>query len=87
MVTLGSESAKHCLIVLLQVGVTMAQTVTDPLLLESCVRDELNVTAPRQSQQLLQCSFNLVNVHVCQIYDNHGNSRVVVTHFAVNRDY
>lgn len=25
----------------------MAQTVTDPLLLESCVRDELNVTAPR----------------------------------------
>ena len=26
---------------------TMAQTVTDPLLLESCVRDELNVTAPR----------------------------------------
>ena len=47
MVTLGSESAKHCSIVLLQVGVTMAQTVTDPLLLESCVRDELNVTAPR----------------------------------------
>ncbi|KAL9960696.1 hypothetical protein ACROYT_G034182 [Oculina patagonica] len=30
-----------------KVGVTMAQTVTDPLLLESCVRDELNVTAPR----------------------------------------
>lgn len=26
---------------------TMAQTVTDPLLLEACVRDELNVTAPR----------------------------------------
>ena len=25
----------------------MAQTVTDPLLLEACVRDELNVTAPR----------------------------------------
>ena len=32
---------------LFQVGVTMAQTVTDPLLLESCVRDELNITAPR----------------------------------------
>lgn len=30
-----------------KVGVTMAQTVTDPLLLESCVRDELNITAPR----------------------------------------
>ncbi|XP_067024139.1 glutamine--tRNA ligase-like [Acropora muricata] len=30
-----------------KVGVTMAQTVTDPLLLEACVRDELNVTAPR----------------------------------------
>ena len=25
----------------------MAQTVNDPLLLEACVRDELNVTAPR----------------------------------------
>ena len=36
----------RCLTIL-QVGVTMAQTVTDPLLLESCVRDELNVTAPR----------------------------------------
>lgn len=36
-----------CSLELLQVGVTMAQTVTDPLLLESCVRDELNITAPR----------------------------------------
>ncbi|KAL5013471.1 hypothetical protein ScPMuIL_007741 [Solemya velum] len=30
-----------------KVGVTMAQTVIDPTLLESCVRDVLNVTAPR----------------------------------------
>ena len=36
-----------CCLTILQVGVTMAQTVTDPLLLESCVRDELNVTARR----------------------------------------
>ena len=40
MVTLGSESA-------ISLEVNMAQTVTDPLLLESCVQDELNVTAPR----------------------------------------
>lgn len=30
-----------------KVGVTMAQTVIDPSMLESCVRDVLNVTAPR----------------------------------------
>ncbi|XP_041348484.1 glutamine--tRNA ligase-like [Gigantopelta aegis] len=30
-----------------KVGVTMAQTVIDPTMLESCVRDVLNVTAPR----------------------------------------
>ncbi|KAK6175326.1 hypothetical protein SNE40_013814 [Patella caerulea] len=30
-----------------KVGVTMAQTVIDPSLLESCIRDVLNVTAPR----------------------------------------
>ena len=32
---------------LLQVGVTMAQTVLHPDLLEACVRDELNNTATR----------------------------------------
>ncbi|VDI54567.1 Hypothetical predicted protein [Mytilus galloprovincialis] len=30
-----------------KVGVTMAQTVLDPSMLEACVRDVLNVTAPR----------------------------------------
>jgi len=30
-----------------KVGVTMAQTVLDPGMLESCVRDVLNITAPR----------------------------------------
>ncbi|EDO40014.1 predicted protein [Nematostella vectensis] len=30
-----------------KVGVTMAQTVIDPLMLEACVRDELNLTATR----------------------------------------
>ena len=35
---------------------TMAQTVTDPLLLESCVRDELNVTAPRYVKTIVSSS-------------------------------
>ncbi len=35
-----------------QVGVTMAQTVLDPSLLEACVRDLLNITAPRYSTTL-----------------------------------
>ena len=36
---------------------TMAQTVTDPLLLEACVRDELNVTAPRyQTLHINSCT-------------------------------
>ena len=30
-----------------KVGVTMAQTVIDPIMLEACVRDVLNVKAPR----------------------------------------
>ncbi|KAK7499971.1 hypothetical protein BaRGS_00008819 [Batillaria attramentaria] len=30
-----------------KVGVTMAQTVIDPVMLESCVREVLNITAPR----------------------------------------
>ena len=30
-----------------KVGVTMAQTVIDPVMLEACVRDVLNVKAPR----------------------------------------
>jgi glutaminyl-tRNA synthetase len=31
----------------MKIGVTMAQTVLSPTLLEACVRDVLNVTAPR----------------------------------------
>lgn len=34
-------------IVQLQVGVTMAQTVLDPSMLDACVRDVLNANAPR----------------------------------------
>lgn len=30
-----------------KVGVTMAQTVIDPVMLEACVRDVLNLKAPR----------------------------------------
>lgn len=30
-----------------KVGVTMSQTILDPSMLDSCVRDVLNVTAPR----------------------------------------
>ena len=30
-----------------KVGVTMAQTVIDPSMLEACVRDVLNIKAPR----------------------------------------
>ena len=40
----------------------MAQTVNDPLLLEACVRDELNVTAPRYCIALLVCE---VPMQVC----------------------
>lgn len=45
-----------------KVGVTMAQTVTDPLLLESCVRDELNVTAPRVMAVLEPLKVTIQNV-------------------------
>ena len=35
----------------MQVGVTMSQQTLDPSLLEACVRDVLNITAPRYATQ------------------------------------
>lgn len=44
-----------------KVGVTMAQTVIDPALLESCVRDVLNVNAPRAMAVLCPLSVKILN--------------------------
>lgn len=35
-----------------QMGLTMAQAVVDPQMLEACVRDVLNVTATRYNKSL-----------------------------------
>ena len=40
-----------------KVGVTMAQTVIDPVMLEACVRDVLNVKAPRYGTENVRFSF------------------------------
>jgi glutaminyl-tRNA synthetase len=45
-----------------KVGVTMAQTVIDPIMLEACVRDVLNIKAPR---------------FVCNFIQNFRNETVV----------
>ena len=45
-----------------KVGVTMAQTVLDPSLLEACVRDVLNVTAPRVMAVLHPLKVTLINL-------------------------
>ncbi|XP_014773405.1 glutamine--tRNA ligase [Octopus bimaculoides] len=44
-----------------KVGVTMAQTVIDPALLESCVRDVLNVKAPRAMAVLNPLPVKIIN--------------------------
>ncbi|ESO91225.1 hypothetical protein LOTGIDRAFT_228742 [Lottia gigantea] len=45
-----------------KVGVTMAQTVIDPVLLESCIRDVLNITAPR-----VMCVFEPLKVTISNL--------------------
>ncbi|XP_035676746.1 glutamine--tRNA ligase-like isoform X1 [Branchiostoma floridae] len=44
-----------------KVGVTMAQVIIDPNMLESCVRDELNVTAPRTMAVLEPLKITITN--------------------------
>ena len=43
-----------------KVGVTMAQTVIDPSMLEACVRDVLNIKAPRYDMIINKQRFVMV---------------------------
>lgn len=45
-----------------KVGVTMAQVVLDPAMLDSCVRDVLNITAPRVMAVLEPLKVTIVNL-------------------------
>lgn len=45
-----------------QVGVTVSQTTTEPHLLESCVRDVLNETAPRTMAVLEPLKVTITNL-------------------------
>ncbi|XP_071081641.1 glutamine--tRNA ligase-like [Haliotis cracherodii] len=45
-----------------KVGVTMAQTVIDPIMVEACVRDLLNVTAPRAMAVLEPLRVTITNL-------------------------
>lgn len=47
---------------LLQVGVTVSQTTTEPHLLEACVRDVLNETAPRAMAVLEPLKVTITNL-------------------------
>ena len=47
---------------LLQVGVTVSQTTTEPHMLESCVRDVLNDSAPRAMAVLEPLRVTITNL-------------------------
>lgn len=63
---------------LLQVGVTVAQTTTEPHMLESCVRDVLNDSAPRVMAVLEPLKITITNLpqesKVCSFRKNASNS-------------
>lgn len=61
----------------LQVGVTVSQTMTEPHLLESCVREVLNDTAPRVMAVLEPLKVTITNLSkdskVCALFtDTYG---------------
>lgn len=80
---LSSQAPCSCITILfLQVGVTVSQTTTEPHLLESCVRDVLNDTAPRAMavlEPLKVTITNLKNASVCTL-------RIEMSHTVVHHE-
>lgn len=63
-ITLSRRSSCSVIIchIFLQVGVTVSQTTTEPHLLEACVRDVLNETAPRAMAILEPLKVTITNL-------------------------
>lgn len=68
MAQLRAAGYTRCLYVYVcQVGVTMSQQTLDPSLLEACVRDVLNITAPRYD-----CAIISFYSQECRTKSKHG---------------